>query len=119
MDREEQMLRELKVEDLKELHREIAEAVGMDGIIKLSDCFGGSSIYIPQRKELLKNLIGEKIRTEYDGTNIKKLSQKYDVSESFVYSVLRGMLLRGGDKREAKANVPGQYSFVDVELNIS
>ena len=47
----------VRIDDLQEQHKEIAEAVGVAGLISLTDVFGGSSIYIPQRKELIKNRV--------------------------------------------------------------
>lgn len=118
MGMEEKLLKELQLDNLQELHREIAKVVGVEGIVHLSDHFGGTTIYIPKRKELVKNLVANKIREEYKGTNIRELAQKYDVSESFVYNALRGMLLKGADKREVKVNVPGQYKFAGIDMDI-
>lgn len=118
MDMEDRLLKELRLENLQELHREIANVVGVDGMIKLSDYFGGTTIYIPKQRELVKNLVIEKIQEGYTGTNIRELAQKYDVSESFVYNALRGRLLKGAEKKEAKENVPGQYKFAGINMNI-
>ena len=46
------ILESLTINDLQEQHKEIAEAVGIEGLISLTDVFGGSSIYIPQKNEL-------------------------------------------------------------------
>ena len=45
---------ELTLDDLQEQHRGYAEIIGLDNLLKLSDAFGGTNIYIPQRKELEK-----------------------------------------------------------------
>lgn len=110
---EEQLLRELTIEDLQEQHRDFAEALGMENLIKLSEHFGGTSIYVPQKRELVKLRIYGMIRKEYDGTNIKELASKYEVSESTIYNVVRDILLRGGEKREAKYNIPGQMDLAE------
>ena len=110
---EEQLLRELKMEDLEAQHQEIAEVIGIENMVKLSRYFAGNPIYAPKIENLVKNKKYNLIRQEYDGTNIKKLATKYDVCESTVYNILRDMLLKGADKREAKANIPGQMSIVE------
>lgn len=110
---EKQLLKELRVEDLQEQHQEFAEVLGMDNLLRLSERFGGTSIYVPQKRELVKLKIFGLIRQEYNGTNIKELAKKYELSESTVYNVLRDMLVKGAAKREAKANIPGQYSLLD------
>ena len=38
----------LTLEDLQEQHREIAELIGLDGLLKLADAYGGTSLYIPR-----------------------------------------------------------------------
>lgn len=114
---EEQLLKELTIEDLQEQHRDFAEVLGMENLIRLSEHFGGTSIYVPQRRELVKLRVYGMIRREYDGSNIKELASRYDVSESTVYNVVRDILLRGGEKREAKYNIPGQMSLAECLLN--
>lgn len=110
---EEQLLRELKMEDLEAQHREIAEVIGIENLVKLSRYFAGNPVYAPKIENLVKNKKYSLIRQEYDGTNIKKLSTKYDVCESTVYNILRDMLLKGADKREARANIPGQINIME------
>lgn len=102
----------LTLDDLQENHREIAEVVGVDGLKLLSAVFGGSSIYIPQYKELVKNRVYKHIYEEYDGSNIKKLAAKYDVSESTVYNIIRDKITRGSMKKI----LPGQMNIADLHL---
>ena len=40
---------ELTLDDLQEQHRQYAEVIGIDNLLRLSDTYGGTSIYIPQR----------------------------------------------------------------------
>ena len=47
----------LTLDDLQEQHREYAQIIGLDNLLKLVDTFGGTSIYIPQKRELIKNKI--------------------------------------------------------------
>lgn len=110
---EEQLLRDLKMEDLEAQHREIAEVIGIENLVKLSRYFAGNPVYAPKIENLVKNRKYSLIRQEYDGTNIKMLATKYDVCESTVYNILRDMLLKGAGKREAKANIPGQMNIME------
>lgn len=106
---EKELLRDLKIQDLQEQHQLIAEAVGMEGLLRLCEYFGGSSINIPQKRNLLKQKVYDAIYREYDGDNIKRLAVKYDVSETTVYNIVRDRLItkKGG-------NVLGQTSFADM-----
>lgn len=107
-----QILESLTIGDLQEQHREIAEAVGMEGLIRLTDVFGGSSIYIPQKKELVKNRVYGMILEEYDGTNIKELAVRYHVCESTVYNIVRDKIVKGSARRQ----IEGQMSFADIGI---
>lgn len=107
-----EILESLKPEDLQEQHRMIAEAVGMDGLIRLTDAFGGSSIYVPQKKELVKNRVYGMILEEYDGTNIKELAVRYSVCESTVYNIVRDKIVKGS----ARYQVEGQMSIADMDI---
>lgn len=51
------MNEELTLDDLQEQHRQYAEVIGIDNLLRLSDTYGGTSIYIPQRRELLKTAL--------------------------------------------------------------
>lgn len=107
-----EILESLTIEDLQEQHRGIAEAVGVAGLVSLTEMFGGSSIYIPQKRELIKNRVYQNILKEYDGTNIKELTVRYDVCESTVYNIVRDKIIKGSAKRQ----IPGQMSLADIGI---
>ncbi len=99
---------ELTLDDLQDQHREYAEVIGVDNLLRLSDNFGGPSIYIPQRRELEKNRIYRRIYQEFDGSNLQELTQKYGVSKSTVYKIVSDKIGRG------VWNIPGQMSLMDM-----
>lgn len=106
-----EILESLTLSDLQENHREIAEVVGIEGMLKLCKAFGGSGIYIPQQKELVKNKVYSNIYKEYNGSNIKSLAAKYDVSEATVYNIVRNRISKG-----ATHKLEGQMSIADFDL---
>ena len=106
----EELIKGLELDDLQEQHREIAESVGMDCFLELVKTFGGSAIYIPQMREVTKMRVYRKIAEEFDGTNIKTLASKYEVSESTVYNVVREQIKSGEHKHP---QIPGQISMAD------
>lgn len=106
----EELIKGLELDDLQEQHREIAESVGMDSFLELVKTFGGSAIYIPQMREVTKMRVYRKIAEEFDGTNIKALASKYEVSESTVYNVVREQIKSGEHKHP---QIPGQLSMAD------
>ncbi len=105
------ILENLAMDDLQEKHREYAEVIGVENIIKLSETFGGSRFYIPKKQELVKNRIFRAISEEYDGTNIRELCMKYDVSESTVYKVVKEKIAKG-----KKKSIPEQMSLADYNI---
>ncbi|MDE5698148.1 MAG: hypothetical protein K2I96_12190 [Lachnospiraceae bacterium] len=110
--KEQEVIDSLTPDDLQENHRAIADAVGMDGLKLLCEAFGGSSIYIPQFKELAKNRVYRCIHEEYRGDNIKELAIKYEVSESTVYNIVRDKIVKGNMKKI----LPGQINIADLQL---
>lgn len=110
---EKKLLAELLPSELQEQHRSIADVIGVEGLVRLCEYFGGSSIYIPQKKELLRQKIYQMIYREYDGDNIKELAIRYGVSEATVYNIVRERLVtkKGG-------NVLGQTNFDDMGWGI-
>lgn len=107
----EELIKGLELDDLQEQHREIAESIGMKCFLELVKTFGGSSIYIPQMREVTKMRVYRKIAEEFDGANIKALASKYEVSESTVYNVVRDQIKKGEHKNQA---IPGQMSIADL-----
>ena len=97
----------LTLDDLQEQHREYAEVIGVDNLLKLSDNFGGTSIYIPQRRELEKNRVYRRIYQEFDGSNLPELTQKYGVSKSTVYKIVQDKI------GHCSWSIPGQRSLAD------
>ena len=76
--------------DLTEAQQTMVEIIGMDNFIEF--CLrskGGSSFYIPKLQNLIKYPIYRKVQEEYDGTNVRILAKKYNISEATVYAVIK------------------------------
>lgn len=97
----------LTLDDLSGQHREYAQLIGLDNLLKLADTFGGTSIYIPQKRELMKNKVYGEIYKEFDGSNLLTLTQKYGVSKSTVYKIVQDKIGR------CSWDIPGQMSLAD------
>lgn len=106
---EKDRLEEMTLDDLQEQHRQYAEIIGVENLLKLADEFGGTSIYIPQRRELMKNWVYNAIYREFDGSNVDQLVNKYGVSKSTIYKIV-------GDKIGRAGQLPGQMSFADYGI---
>ena len=80
-------IKEIEIKDLLTHDTQlIAEHCGMDVLIRLWECVPGLNIYVST-----KPLIEAKkryIRKFYNGSNIKSLAIKLNVSERFVYEAI-------------------------------
>ena len=105
----------LTLDDLQDEYRECAEIIGIDNLLRLSDNYGGSSIYIPQRFKLEKNKVYENIYKEFDGGNIRELVEKYGVCQATIYNIVKDRMedVKKERKRE-RQNIPGQISIMDL-----
>lgn len=63
------------------LYREIAEAIGVENLVKLTQLVGGSTIYLPKTESIVRPVRDAKIREEFNGYNHMELARKYDVTE--------------------------------------
>lgn len=106
---EEEILKNLKLEDLQAQHREIAEVIGIKGMLQLIGAFGGNAIYFPQKRELLRNKVYASIYREYDGSNIRELATRYGVSERTVYNLVQDKICKGN-------KIPGQLTMADMDI---
>lgn len=83
-----QLIDELTLEDLTESQQIIANIIGLKVYADICIKIGGGTLCFPNRRNLLKCPIKRHIQQEFDGTNIRELSKKYEVSQSTVYNVL-------------------------------
>lgn len=73
---------DIRLEDLADTQREIAELIGIENYIRLSKRFGGDSgLYIQKYSEISKNARNREIRKKYNGYNIPMLANMYNLSE--------------------------------------
>jgi len=70
------------------LCRAIAEEIGADNLLKLSDMIGGSNFYLPKKERILRPIRDKRIREEYTGYNSAELSRKYNISQRWVQEIV-------------------------------
>jgi Mor family transcriptional regulator len=89
---------ELTIEDLPESYRHVAEIVGVENAVKLSEHLGGLPFYFPKLDGLLLKKRDETIRREFTGSNHRELARKYSLSEQRI----RDIVQNGKDERQAE-----------------
>lgn len=85
----ENWMREIKIADLDEKNREIAELIGVESLLLLLENFGGDRIYFNKIDEVTKSVRDRKIKNEYNRYNLIDLAKKYDLTVESVRRILR------------------------------
>ena len=78
----------MAVEDFADIYMEIANVAGPDTAIMIHKLFKGQQILFPQKlykKEYIYNYIKE----NYNGRNIRELSQKFGYSDRRIRQIIR------------------------------
>ena len=79
---------EKEIEGLNEVYKEIADEIGVENALVIYRMFRGSQVSFPSRL-FSKEYIHKAIITEYDGTNVSQLAQKYNYSERSIWRILK------------------------------
>lgn len=98
------LAKELTIEQIPEgLYKEIAEAIGVDNLVRLTELIGGSTIYLPKTESIVRPVRDAKIKEEFNGYNHGELAKKYDVTERWVRR------LCGDGHTEGQLSLLGDY----------
>ena len=80
---------ELRIEELRDEQKQIAEVIGIDAYVKLSKTFGGTMLYIAKSEEIVKrNQRDNRIREEFNGRNYSQLALKYGLTETWIRNIV-------------------------------
>ena len=89
MDITNQLLDQVRVDDLVDEQREIAEIIGIEAYKDLVRHFSGEQIRVWSMARLTKRLRDDQISREYDGHNTKQLARKYHLSDQIIWEITR------------------------------
>lgn len=80
----------LKINDIPEQYRDIAEFMNVSTFIEFCRYFGGSYIYIPNVKTF-EAIVRDKdiINMNNNGISIKKIAKKYNVTTNYVRKIIK------------------------------
>lgn len=103
------LLRQLTMDDLHGNDRDMAEVIGLDAYIKLSEVYGGTTPYIAVSEKLEYRVAKRLATEEYDGTNAAQLARRYGMSERYVQR-----LVAAKDKELRNRPDDNQISIYDI-----
>lgn len=82
------MLEELTYEQLPDSLKDIADAIGLKPLKNLIKLAGGSTIYIPNEKNLIKPVRDKIIRRSFNG-DYKSLSRQFNMTEVQIRNIIK------------------------------
>lgn len=77
----------------------LAEAIGIENILKLAKEIGGECIYFPKLKSPLMNLRDEQISKEFNGHNASALAGKHGLTSRRIYMIVQQERRKADEKR--------------------
>lgn len=104
------VIESVRLTDLDEAQKQLAEIIGIENYLKLVDIYGGTSIYIKKPDGFLRASRNEQIKEEFNGYNYRQLATKYDLSEVQIRSIVADRV------KEVRARpIDGQINIFDVQ----
>lgn len=85
---EDSLIATVKVEDLNDIYRNIAEEIGFENTVIVYNMFRGTQVSFPNRM-LSKEYIYKSIVEEYNGDNVSQLAKKYNYTERTVWRIIK------------------------------
>ena len=82
---------DIRLEDIPEEYRDIAEALGLKSFLQLSQLCGGQDLYIPKLESLERGPRDRDIRSRFDGSNYRALGVQFRLSERHIRKIINGV----------------------------
>ena len=95
---------DVKIEDLPESYRDIAELIGFDNAMKLVELAGGTNLYIPKYDSCVLEAKSRRIYEEWRESKLENpypaLAKKYNYSDTHIRRIVREKHLECMPRRE-------------------
>lgn len=80
---------DITTNDLTQALKRIADVIGLENIVALSEAFGGERIYIPPLKIIYQAARDRQISDEFKGKHIPELAGFYGITRQRFYQILK------------------------------
>ncbi len=78
----------INMEDVCENIQILYDIVGMENFLEISKMYGGTNIYIPTYKSVIRNNRNREIIRKYNGKNINILANEYGISSTQIKKII-------------------------------
>jgi Mor family transcriptional regulator len=75
-------------EDLPADIEDLAEIIGLQGVLDLANHRGGETLYIPKIGRITRAARDRSIRNEFNGSNYKELARKHKLSTVWIRKIV-------------------------------
>ena len=83
-------LRTIRLEDIPEEYRDIAEDLGLPVFLRLAALCGGQDLYVPKLESLERRGRDREIRARFNGGNYRALAAQFRLSERQIRTIING-----------------------------
>lgn len=83
-------LRAIRLTDVPEEYRDIAESIGMEAFLRLTLLCGGQNLYVPKRESMERERRDREIRSRFNGGNYRALAAQFRLSERQIRKIING-----------------------------
>lgn len=90
----EQLVEELKLDDLEGEQRALAECLGLEAYKRLLLMYAGSTFTVRMPDKITIPLRNKRIRSEFNGYNWGELARKYNLHEKTIRNIVSGEISR-------------------------
>ena len=76
------------IDDIPDGLHAMVDIIGMDNFLEVSKLYGGTNVYIPVHRKVIKGVRNREIASEYNGRNLDKLRIRYGISTQHIKRLL-------------------------------
>ena len=80
----------IDIGDLPEELRQIAEVIGVEKLLELSERLGGDRIHIPRPERLAVAARNRAIRAAFNGANYRELARRHGLTVRWIRAIVAG-----------------------------
>lgn len=84
-------LRSIRLEDVPEEYRDIAEDLSLPVFLRLAALCGGQDLYVPKLESLERRGRDREIRARFNGGNYRALAAQFRLSERQIRKIINGV----------------------------